>query len=154
MKKKACAECGGKLRTRTGAIEVDVAGHKVKDPSLPVDVCDKCGAYVLSQEELEESERRAALVVLSDIAAPSGKVLRFARKAVGLRQVDLARALSTNPETVSRWESLDHIDRQLSLAVAHLLTLYSERPEQFDLLIQAEPEPEPEPLPARKRKIG
>jgi len=116
-----------------------------------VPVCEQCGAYVLTQEQLEESERRAALAVLSDVTAPSGKVLRFARKAVGLRQADLARALDTNPETVSRWEALDHIDRTISLAVAHLLTLYTESPEQFDLLTQADPEPA---RPERKRKIG
>lgn len=150
MKKKSCPECGGSLTVRSDALEIDVAGHRVKDPSLPVPVCDECGAYVLTQEELEESERRAALVVLSDIAAPSGKVLRFARKALGLRQVDLARALDTNPETVSRWEADEHIGRQTSLAVAHLLTLYSERPEQFDILTQDEPTPSGAP----KRKTA
>ncbi len=67
------------------------------------------GHHTVGQAELEESERRAALVTLTELNAPSGAVLRFARKAMGLRQVDLARALGTSAETVCRWESNQHI---------------------------------------------
>jgi DNA-binding transcriptional regulator YiaG len=121
MKKKACPECGGNMTQKNPIIAVRVADKRVKDGSMSLPTCDECGYYELSQAELEKMERRAAITVLNGVDGPSGGVLKFARKALGLRQADLARALGTASETVSRWEANERIDRTVSLAVAHLL---------------------------------
>jgi len=139
-KKNTCPECGSKQRSGKLPVEIDVAGVKVTDGSVVGPICEQ-GHYTLSQSELEESERRAALAALTSINGPSGAVLRFARKSIGLRQTDLAVALGAAPETVCRWESNTHIDRQVSLAMAQLLTMYDEQPEQFDLIVRAEQPP-------------
>jgi DNA-binding transcriptional regulator YiaG len=154
VKKPSCRECGGKLVVRAGAVEIDVAGYRVKDPSIRVPVCEKCHWYEMGQLDLEESERRAAIVVLNEIDGPSGHVLKFARKAMGLRQADLARALGSSPETVCRWEANEHIDRQVSLAVAQLLTMYEQEPEAFDLAVKAASAPSPSELVVRRRKLA
>lgn len=159
MSNKACPKCGGKLVTRAETIEVDVAGVKVRDGGLMLPVCEKCGEYVISEEDLAETERRAALTVLGEVAGPSGKMLKFARKAIGLRQGDLARALGVAPETVSRWEANEHIDRTVSLAMAQLLTLKETDPRLLKELSGTEaddegpsaPTPAPEPGPRQKR---
>lgn len=129
----------------------------VTDGSLTGPVCEN-GHYTVTQTELEESERRAALAALTEINAPSGEVLKFARKAVGLRQTDLAKALGVAPETVCRWEANAHIDRHVSLAMAQLLTMHAEQPEQFELIVNADPEPPSAPAPTviavRRRRIA
>lgn len=135
MSKAKCPECGGRMRVRAAPIEIHVGRHRVTDNTVPVPTCEKCGTSLISQKEMEESERRAALRVLKDVEGPSGDVLRFARKALGLRQVDLATALGKTFETVCRWEKDEHIPRTLSLAMAHILTIYDQDREAFDQLV-------------------
>jgi len=153
MKKKGCPECGGNMTQKNPSITVRVADKRVKDGSMSLPTCDKCGYYELSQAELEKMERRAAITVLNGVDGPSGGVLKFARKALGLRQADLARALGTASETVSRWEANERIDRTVSLAVAHLLGMKEQEPEQLDLLVQSDgDEPSVHPPPAARRQ--
>jgi transcriptional regulator with XRE-family HTH domain len=52
----------------------------------------------------------------------SGAELKFARKALGLRQTELAEYLGVEPETISRWENnRDPFKRRDQLAVLALL---------------------------------
>ncbi|MGH7268807.1 MAG: helix-turn-helix domain-containing protein [Polyangiaceae bacterium] len=72
-------------------------------------------------DQLAEYERRAAVVVLSDVADVGGAEIRFARKALGLTQARLASLLEVAPETVSRWETgtetMSRVSRLALLAV-------------------------------------
>ena len=70
---------------------------------------------------MAEYERRAAVVVLSEVAEVGGAEIRFARKALGLTQARLAALLEVAPETVSRWETgaetMSRVSRLALLAV-------------------------------------
>ena len=67
--------------------------------------CKVCGEVDLALDELAGYERRAAALVLRDGRHVNGEVLRAARKALDLRQTDLASLLECKPETISRWET-------------------------------------------------
>src|ERR1041385_2390913 len=73
---------------------------------------------ILSAEQLGKLEIRAAITVLAEVELVSGAELKFARKAMGLKQTDLAEHLGVNAETVSRWETdADSFKRPVQLAV-------------------------------------
>mgnify|MGYP002398578210 FL=1 len=117
---------------------VAVGDRKVQDGSAMIDVCSKCGEYELSQKQLEVLERRAVAVVLNDAQHVGGSVLRFARKALGLKQSELARALDIDEATVSRFENgKSQISRETQLAVAHLLALSEQDPGALRRLFEA-----------------
>ncbi len=67
--------------------------------------CKKCGEVDIPLEDLAGYERRAAALVLRDGRHVNGDVFKAARKALDLRQVDLAALLGCKPETISRWET-------------------------------------------------
>ena len=98
-----------------------VGCRKVTDVSAMVPQCDKCGAVPLDLDALGSYERRAALAVMVETKDVGGPELRFARKALGLRQKDLARVLGCSPHQVSRWENSETIDMRLRLVVAALI---------------------------------
>jgi DNA-binding transcriptional regulator YiaG len=80
------------------------------------------GTPILSAEELGAFEIRAAITVLAEVKLVSGAELKYARKAMGLKQVDLAEHLGVNAETVSRWETdAESFKRPVQLAVLRLL---------------------------------
>ena len=80
------------------------------------------GSPALTADELGRLERRAALTVLSEVDDIGGGELKFARKALGLTQAELARQLGVTMETVCRWETgKEDFKRQTQLAVLRLL---------------------------------
>jgi DNA-binding transcriptional regulator YiaG len=82
----------------------------------------KDGTPLITDEELGALELRAAITVLKDIDLVSGAELKFARKALGLRQPELAEHLGVTLETVSRWENGHEAFKQRDqLAVLALL---------------------------------
>lgn len=84
--------------------------------------CASCGECDLSLEDIAGYERRATALVLRDGRHVNGSVIRSARKALGLRQAELATLLDCEPETVSRWETgLRPMPRAEQLAVVLLL---------------------------------
>lgn len=116
----ACLECGAPLSTRTYVKRTRVGRYKVDDPSQLVPVCTN-GHAEIDLKQLAEYERRAAVVVLSEVAEVGGAEIRFARKALGLTQARLAGLLDVVPETVSRWETgsevMSRVSRLALLAV-------------------------------------
>lgn len=80
------------------------------------------GSFAMPSEELGRLELQAAIQVFREAQGIEGGELRFARKAMDLRQPDLAALLDIATETVSRWETgADPIRRQTQLAVLLLL---------------------------------
>ena len=80
------------------------------------------GSPGITSEELSRLERRAAITVLSEVEDIEGTELKFARKAMGLTQSELARTLGVTMETVCRWETgKEDFKRQTRLAVLRLL---------------------------------
>lgn len=67
-------------------------------------VCPDCGCVDVSLDERQRRERGIARAKMLDGAPLTGDDVRYARKALGLRSVDLAAALDVSPATVTRWE--------------------------------------------------
>jgi DNA-binding transcriptional regulator YiaG len=79
---------------------------------------DDAGTLGMPSQEWERLELEAAIAVFQQAESINGDELRCARKAMGLRQPDLAALLDVATETVSRWETgADPIRRQTQLAV-------------------------------------
>jgi putative zinc finger/helix-turn-helix YgiT family protein len=115
-----CPNCGGgRWKKGTASHAVDVDGRTFK-ADLAARVCGKCGAPIVSHEELGRFE----VAVASELAragAHSGQAIKFMRKAIGLPAADLAALLGIQRWTLSRWETGER-DAPLA-AVATLGTL-------------------------------
>lgn len=119
-----CSECREKMLVQGYAHLTKVGGFTVTDGTEQALTCPSCGTVTLSSRQLAGYERRAALEILTAAQkAVSGEVLKFARKALGLRQKDLAPVLGSDEYQLSRWENSDSIDKQLRLAMAALLQI-------------------------------
>jgi DNA-binding transcriptional regulator YiaG len=80
------------------------------------------GSWGMRSEDLGRLELQAAIAVLGQPDIINGDELRFARKAIGLRQPELGGLLDVSVGTVSRWETgAEPIQRQTQLAVLLLL---------------------------------
>jgi DNA-binding transcriptional regulator YiaG len=102
--------------------ETQVGRFRVSDSGLGAPRTLKDGSPALSSDELTRLELRAAITVLHDVDRVGGEELRFSRKALSLRQLDLAELLDVRSETVSRWETgAEEFPRQAQLAVLALL---------------------------------
>lgn len=99
-----------------------VGKTKVTDGTVAIQYCEKCNNLDLTSQQLTGYERRAAAVVLRDGRNVDGAVLKYARKALGLKQTELASVLQCKPETLSRWETgSSTMPRAEQLALAGLL---------------------------------
>lgn len=99
-----------------------VGQTKVTDGTGMALQCKECGEPMLSLAALAGYERRAAALVLRDGKHVDGTVLRYARKALGLRQTELAALLQCTPETLSRWENgAQQMKRAEQLALVALI---------------------------------
>ena len=121
-----CAICKqGRLKKGKEPASVSVAGHAFT-AQVPALLCVRCGEVFFDGPSLGRLELRAA-EELAKAGKASGEVLRFMRKALGLRAVDLAELLDVTAETLSRWETGKlNIERR---AMALLAALVRERVE-------------------------
>ena len=119
---RVCPSCGEPMALLGYTHVEDGGGVLVKDATSFAWQCQHCDLTDLSLEELAGYERRAAALVLRDGRRVDGNVVRDARKALDLRQVDLASLLGCEPETLSRWESSTRpMPRAEQLALVALL---------------------------------
>lgn len=89
---------------------------------MPGQECRQCGESFFEVRTLARFDQLVAKE-LANAGVKTGDVLRFIRKAAGVRAVDLAALLDVRPETVSRWEHDKRpIDRG-SYAVLHQLLI-------------------------------
>ncbi|MFZ5439517.1 MAG: type II TA system antitoxin MqsA family protein [Myxococcota bacterium] len=101
---KHCARCRtGKLEKTVAPDSVEVGEH-LFTARVPALKCRECEELYLDGPSLERFELRVA-VELARAGEASGDVMRFMRKAAGLRARELAELLGVTPETVSRWET-------------------------------------------------
>jgi DNA-binding transcriptional regulator YiaG len=111
-----------KFETKTVELITQVGPHRVVDHSVRRPVCVKCGEFTVPAETLTTVELRAAIVALHEAPAMTGSMLRFARKALDLTQAQLAGAIGTTAESVSRWEREERpMEQWVRLAVLGLV---------------------------------
>ena len=117
-----CYQCGEDMVYRGHKHVENVGGVRVTDATAFAHECPKCGEAMLTDRELGAYELRAAALVLREKHPVPGSAIRYARKAMGLRQSDLARHLGCASETISRWENgTETKQRQSQLAIVAML---------------------------------
>lgn len=118
-----CFECESTNLQQRAIKHVEHVGSvRVVDGTGFAELCLDCGAYSLTSAQLSDYERRAAALVLREIQSPTGAMVKYARKALGLRQRELATLLGAAPETLSRWENDQRaVPRAEKLALLGLL---------------------------------
>lgn len=121
---KTCVKCGGKLKPAKYTHEVSVGGHKVQNGGQMAPKCVDCGEQYISADDLGRLELVAVQLVLFERPNKvNGAVVRYARKAMGLRQADLARLLGVRAETISEWEAkTDPVSVATALALHDLVS--------------------------------
>lgn len=100
MRCPLCKEA--ELERREVPHAVDVDGIEFRG-TVEGDGCSACDEALVAHEEL----RRFDLLVADALARQAERKperVRFMRRALGLKGVELARLLDVTPETVSRWE--------------------------------------------------
>ena len=118
-----CPNCKCQMAHRGYSHVTKIGGFTVTDGTGMVPFCSECGGASLSVSDLAGYERRAARLILTGSKKVSGEVLKFARKALGLRQKDLANLLRCNEQNLSRLEKSEELSMDLRLAVAMLLDI-------------------------------
>ena len=104
------------------SMEHDGRSHEVTITDLVTPQCARCGAVMLdddAQDRLYAALRQAAGLL-------SPEEIRSGRTALGLTQVEMAKALQVGPSTLSRWETGGQIQQH---AMDLLLRAFFDLPE-------------------------
>ena len=141
---KRCFECGQNRVEDTTVKESLTVGEYTFFAQLSARKCSNCGSTRFSAETLAAFELGVA-VKLAQAGVNSGDSVKFMRKTIQLRAMDLAALLGVTPETVSRWETgklpVEH--RALALLGSLVLEKAEGRTAILDLLRSLN---EPKPL--------
>jgi DNA-binding transcriptional regulator YiaG len=119
-----CPTCDGRMVFRPYGHVEKVGRYKVNDATAFAWQCEdqKCGEVELTLDQLAGYQRRAAAIVLREAKEIDGPVVKYARRALGMKQTELAEHLDCRPETLSRWETGDApIPRAEQLAIVAIL---------------------------------
>jgi putative zinc finger/helix-turn-helix YgiT family protein len=121
---KRCHNCkSDQLVEKTLSETIEVAGN-VFTAQLPALVCEACGEASYAGEDLHRFEWAVARE-LAETGKISGEALRFMRKSISLKAVELAQLLGITPETLSRWEKGKlEVDEKTFLIVGDLVEDY------------------------------
>ena len=109
-----CLECGGPLVLAPFIHHETVGRYRVTDRSVSLAQCTACDERLLTSEQWSRYELRAALTIFVHASVVGGAELKYARKALGLRQSDFAAIIGFAEESNSRW---DHEQRPLPQVV-------------------------------------
>ena len=98
-----CPLCkAAELERRDVSHALDVDGIEFRG-AVEGDGCPACDEALVGHDELRRFDLLVA-DVLAQQAERRPERVRFMRRALGLKGVELARLLDVTPETVSRWE--------------------------------------------------
>jgi DNA-binding transcriptional regulator YiaG len=147
MSPNTCPDCEKPMRMRAYRHAENVGGLHVVDGTTQQLQCDACGAVDLPLEALHSFELRAACTAFHDgKERVTGPALKYARKAIGLTQKQLATLLDCGHETVSRYEtSSKALPTEIRLAVLSLITM-AERGTSAEQLLHEAGQPAPSTL--------
>ena len=117
-----CTVCKGRMVFRSYGHVEKVGLYSVNDGTAFAWQCENCGEVDLTLEQLAGYQRRAAAIVLRDAKEVDGAVVKYARRALGMKQADLAEQIGCRAETLSRWETGDQtMPRAEQLAIVAVL---------------------------------
>jgi putative zinc finger/helix-turn-helix YgiT family protein len=137
-----CTNCGAqKLVSGQQPITREV-GDRTFEGLVQGWACAACGELHYDGVDLGAFEEAAARW-LAEHGIRSPEELKFMRKAVGIRAVDLAAWLSVTPETISHWETGKHapdVVTRSTIASIVLDTLSGESATRDRLQVQGTPE--------------
>jgi putative zinc finger/helix-turn-helix YgiT family protein len=119
---KRCERCKTGKMEKTKAPDTVGVGKHVFSATVPAFKCRECGEVYFHGPSLERFELRAA-VELARAGEASGEVMRFMRKATGMRAAELAELLAVTPETISRWETGKQTIERRAMAVLGSLVI-------------------------------
>jgi putative zinc finger/helix-turn-helix YgiT family protein len=103
-----CLECNTRMRTKKGDYEYVESGLKNLVLSrIEILVCPKCHETIPKIHAVKQLHRIIAEHLLEKDSLLTGEEIRFLRKQMGLRAVDLAAILGVDKVTISRWENND-----------------------------------------------
>lgn len=83
--------------------------------------CNKCNEVLIPAMELQKYEMRVAkqAFLSNDIDGP---IMKFARKAIGLKREELAKKLNVSAEDIAQWEQRENlIDKSIIFHMRDLL---------------------------------
>lgn len=133
-----CRVCGGDVSTRIYEHNQMVGRWKVADRSGMAPQCNECKEPQLTLDDLEGYQLRAVKTAMCD-GHVEGEVIRYARKALGLTQKELAAILGYAHETVSRWENnKEELPRSASQALIGILMRAIDGEDPQDILESVE----------------
>lgn len=106
---KRCAACqSAEVRETEETVDVRVptasGAFVVRVSGVSAVKCGACGESFLNGPDLGRAELLASAEAISR-GLHDGPTLKFVRKALGLRAVELGELLDVSTETVSRWEN-------------------------------------------------
>lgn len=142
-----CHECKeGQMRPAEVMSHIAVGTLKFRT-LLPGLQCEKCGTQLVPGPQVEAFERQVAEVLVRT-GQNSGDVLRFIRKAVGLRAKDVAEVLDMSPEHISRLENGGAVPaRTMALVGSMVLDMIKGRPASVVEALEAQMHPRPLGVP-------
>lgn len=100
---KPC-RCGGAKNDATYVLEIELDGHSVYSRPAPAQQCEVCGETSILVRDLGRCEHEVAAAAMAAPHLPSGRTIRFARRALGLSIEALAKRLKVDVDTLRMWE--------------------------------------------------
>ncbi len=120
-----CFICGQEMACSSETYHYKECGlNNVFVENVEVCRCDSCDENIACIQRLPELNSAIGEALLRKASLLNGKEIRFLRKNIGLKAVELQKYLGVNNATISRWEqtkqkiSPGH-DRLLRLVYAH-----------------------------------
>jgi putative zinc finger/helix-turn-helix YgiT family protein len=101
-----CSKCKKEMKETIGSHHYTECGlDNVTLHNIEMYECTKCGKTIPIIIHIDELHRVLANKLTTKEERLKGKELRFVRKLMGLKAVDLAEALGVTPQSVSQWEN-------------------------------------------------
>lgn len=97
-------------------------GFRVTHEPCHVEKCKLCDEVIFSTNQVERFEREAALALLVKPMVAHGETLRYARKALGLKQQELSELLGLDIIVLEKPNQ--ELSMSLRLAMAALLAIH------------------------------
>ena len=99
-----CPECQIDLVSQIRSVPV-YTGSNIVESEAQCDSCANCDYYEIACKDGELLELHAAQVVLHESQEIDGRVIKFARKVLGLTKAELGKKLNLSETTIDLYES-------------------------------------------------